>query len=161
MAVLLGANATLAWLFRPPQPAARRRATFARPSGKLLFESRRLARDVELKVRYYHLALAREADQVDGAGIFWRARIVGRDGTVADLDGAVPMAERHVVGAGRRDLVITDEPAGTQPRAAIGMRLIVPVRHRDLPAREPWPRGLERDHVGIVAVGAPPDFQTE
>src|SRR4051794_21931976 len=38
--------------------------------------------------RYDHLARGREADEVDGADIFRRAGVIGRDGAAADLRGA-------------------------------------------------------------------------
>src|ERR1700730_6858268 len=97
-----------------------------------LLESKRLTRNIEREVRHDHIALAGKADEIDRAGIFGRAGIVGGGSAVAHLGGAVPMTERHIIGAGRRDLVVADEPARPQPRAAIGTRLIVSVRHRNL-----------------------------
>src|SRR5215469_11536030 len=76
-----------------------------------------LARDIERKLRHHHVASMREANQIDGAGIL--------GDTIPHPGGAVPVAERHIVGTGRGDFRIADEPARTQPRAAIGVRMVM------------------------------------
>src|SRR5579864_1156270 len=120
------------WLRAGGKPVSTFRDHAAASAG-LFYQCPRLTGDIERK-RRDHNAACSEADQIDGAGIFRGAGIVSLDRAVADLGGAVPVAERHVVGAGRHNIRIADEPARAWPRAAIRVRLVVPVRHRDLPA---------------------------
>ena len=71
------------------------------------------------------------------------------------------MPERDVVGAGRLELVVADEPGRTQPDGSIGHRYIMSVRDRDLPTSRARPRSLERDHVAIVAVWTAPNLESQ
>ena len=50
---------------------------------------------------------------------------------------------------------------GCKPSLPFGCRLVVPVTHRDLPARPARAHALEGRHVDIVAMGAPPHFEIE
>jgi len=75
--ILPDANAIFAYIV-PPRNLRRTMRLSHRAEQRIaadfiqsLLESKRLARDIELKVRYYHIALARETDQID------RARILG------------------------------------------------------------------------------------
>jgi len=83
------------------------------------------ARDVELHPIHHHLSGAGEADDIDRAGIFGRARVIGGNRAVADLRSAIPVAERDVIRAGGRDLGIADEPGRAREDAAVDARIVV------------------------------------
>ena len=102
-----------------------------------------------------------QAHDIDRAGIFRRAGIIGRHHTVADAHGAIPMAERHVIGASGGDVVVADQPGRPRADAAIGFWLVMAVRHGDQPAGLARAHRLERNHVVIVAVRPAPDFERE
>ena len=103
----------------------------------------------------------RQPHDIDRPGIIRRAGIIGRRGAFADLDRAVPVTKRHVMRAGRGDLLVADEPGRARPDAAIRHRIVMAVRHGDTPARPPRRHDLERDHVAIVSMRAARDLQIE
>jgi hypothetical protein len=90
-----------------------------------------------------------------------RAGVIGFDRAAADTDMPVPMAERDIVGGGRRDLVVADEPGRTQLRSPVRRRLVMSVRDRDLPEAAPRMRALQRVHVAVVAMRVAPDLKAE
>lgn len=61
-------------------------------------------------LRHHDPAVTLEADGVDGAGVGGGAGVVGGDVLVAYGDGAVPVAEGHVVGAAGGEVFLTDQP---------------------------------------------------
>src|SRR5262249_22630158 len=120
-----------------------------------------LARNIKLHPLHQHLAIGGQANHVDRSGIFGRARVVSRHGPIADLHGAVPMAERHIVSAGGGDFVVIDQPGRTRHYAAIDTRIVVTVTRCNLPARAARSHRLERHHVAVVEMGAAPNLQTQ
>ena len=122
---------------------------------------RDLARDVERRARYCHAAGFAQTHDIDRAGIFRRAGIIGRHHTIADAHGAIPMAKRHVIGGGRGDFVVADQPGRPRADAAIGFWLVMAVRHGDQPAAAARAHHLKRNHVVVVAVRPAPDFERQ
>ena len=72
-----------------------------------------------------------EPHQIDGLGVMRRAGVIGRHGAAADLRGAVPMAERDVIGLRLADHRVADQPGRAQ-RVGPGLgRLVMAVADRD------------------------------
>src|SRR6185437_11336799 len=106
-----------------------------------------------------HRAARRQRHEIDGERVIGRARIIRCDLVAADADMAVPMAERNVIGLGRHDLVITDQPAGPEIGRAIRHRCVMAMRDRDLPEAAPRLWTGERRAVAIIAMRIAPDFE--
>lgn len=55
-------------------------------------------------------AVSAQAHDVDCAGIFGRAGIMGRDSAVAHRGRLIPMSKRDIVGAGRKNFFAVNQP---------------------------------------------------
>src|SRR5262249_3541393 len=73
------------------------------------------------------IAAPGQPDEVDRADIIGGARVIGRNGAVADLGGAIPMAKRQIIGPRRGDHAVADQPGRSQ-RVGPGLgRLVMAV----------------------------------
>jgi hypothetical protein len=108
----------------------------------------------------YDCAVAFQLNDVNRAGVFRRAGIIGDDLSVANASGLVPVTKRDVVSAGCNDLIMVNEPGAHQP-VRIPLIYIVTVRHCELPACRTRPRVGERRHVHVIGMRAPPDLELE
>src|SRR3954468_3469391 len=105
------------------------------------------------------LAGGSQSHQIDRADIIGRSRVIGRHRAAADLRGAIPMPEREVIGAGRGDHVVADQPGWAQ-RVGPGLRrLVMAVANRDLPPRQARRRLAQRHHVVVVTMRVAPEFE--
>ena len=85
--------------------------------------------------------------------------VVRRHRAVADPRRAVPVAECEVVGLGRGDRIVAEQPGRAQWRCEVVRRFVVAVRHGDLPARGAGARAAQGGHVLVVAMRVTPDLQ--
>jgi hypothetical protein len=100
-----------------------------------------------------------QANQIDGPGKLGRAGIKGRHDAIADAHRAVPVTERQIIGPGGSDFFIAEDPGRAQ-RIGPGLRrLVMPVRHRHLPARRARPRSAQGRHIEVIPMRMPPDFE--